>query len=497
MQVELNTIQSCVEFGMRRFGGNEGSFVIIVILTCSRKAYLCLLELEVSMGSRNSCICPANKTVAFVQILCSLALFLLPLLSDAKTFVFKPTTQPAYYSDTANWVNRDYPGRQIVFGDTIAFEINAGFHEVIIDSNLFLEGNCHIGAGLHWTVPPTITLTFMGVSNDPVGLWMDRVRLFADTASLVSIEGRLYFYGVGAKSHGNVNISGSIWADADVSPSGAYSQYLIFNKASISGSCGGIGLVLSCKSLFVDTSAIIFIYSGYTWNGGSLNGDSVLNKGKISLREETGMDCSYMYNEGQINAGFLSGKLNNTGAIEIVQKPINSFTANLWDVVNSGSVSLSGSIYSPISINGVHNTGTFYVSDYLGVTSTLPWLKMNGIIYNSNQWIQDGSMSNAEMNGSYTNTDTFDVRGKIDFNGGTFTNNGTFSFNIPPYDFPLFRIRNHFVNNAIFTGFGALEISGQFDNYGSILLRSPLFPYQKMLIIGDFYNYGSVSISNK
>ncbi len=54
--------------------------------------------------------------------------------SSAKTFLFKPTKQPANYSDTSNWVNRDYPGRQIVFGDTIAFEINAGFHDVIIDS---------------------------------------------------------------------------------------------------------------------------------------------------------------------------------------------------------------------------------------------------------------------------------------------------------------------------------------------------------------------------
>lgn len=436
--------------------------MIVVSFTGTSKAYLYIQEREVKMGSRNVCIWPAGKAVPLALILCSVALFFLPLFSNATTFVFKPTKQPAYYSDTANWVNSDYPGRQIASGDTITFEINSTFTTAIIDSNILVKGFCHIGDSVNWIIPINVTATFQRDISD--GMMLQKIA--SASTSLVKVEGALRLYACNAGFDGITNVTGTIRADAEYNFIFGLWQTATFNDLSVSGSCTGTAVRMYCDSLFVDVGARVAISSGYAFNNGSLHADTIINKGDISLEHETQLYCTYLQNEGRCKAGSLSGKLWNTGSIELVQMPTNSFTADIWDVVNSGTVQIYGSVYAPILISGVNNTGIFRIGNLLNETSSSSWLNLQGQIFNSNLWIQSGNLNVAEMSGDYSNTGIIELYGKTNFNSGTFTNNGTCQFFNPTVEYGVL-ISNTFINNSNFTSYGRLEVVGQFKNYGT------------------------------
>ena len=383
--------------------------------------------------------------------------------SVARTFVFKPVVAQALYSDTANWENRQYPGLQIEYGDTIVFESNGNYQHVIIDTNIIVRGYCHVKDSVYWMVPANTNITFQGLLYESI---IERERLKANTTSEVTVAGKLFFNGAGATLLGIANISGNIVSDADVE-NALYQQKMSLKKAVVSGTVSGIGLQLSADSLAVDSSAVITIHSGYNMNGGSLNATFLHNKGKINLLYETQLTSNTIQNSGVINAGAITGQITNDGTIEVLQFPSNGFTANIHDVINTGTIKLYGSIYAPLMINGVNNEGVFQISDYLNEASANTWVTIEGMVLNTNQWIQTGTAAVAHMQGQFANAGSFYINGKTFFNSGIFTNNAVCVFSASTMT-PAFQLANEFVNNGTLTFYGQVILSGQLKNYGTL-----------------------------
>ncbi len=391
-----------------------------------------------------------------------LALFLLLLTnaSVAKTYVFKPTKQPAYYGDSANWINNDRPSYWIDIGDTIIFEKSAITNEAIIDNSLTIQGFCELKDSVRWIANGWITLGGTFPAEE-----IPELKFVSTPTCYIEINSGLYIFGAIADFGGITKANAPIKCDPlDLEREyrlGGYAFRFIgvgFDTLILHSNLTGFLTRIGCDSLFVSAQSEIRLRPGRNFWTSGLSASTLHNQGNIFLADDSPLNAGFLVNEGSISAGQLTGSVTNFGSIGIQGHPANAYAADLPNLVNYGGFSVLGEFAFPVNINGATNYGTVGLS---GVS------KVNGPIYNYSSWFQSGTNSKLVVKGNILNIGSFTSIGQSEFSEGYFINNGTCYMESTNPDFPII-FNNEFFNNDTLTIKGKLIVKGQFYNFGTL-----------------------------
>ncbi len=295
--------------------------------------------------------------------------------------------------------------------------------------------------------------------------------IIAEDSSLIQIGGQLVLRKHGVFK-GVVAVSGSIFTRSPSHCGYYYCEPVInlsYNELEVSGIFNGSVTQLHGRKLTVNNNGYLKLYPGWEPITSKLSGIYIMNSGKIELTSGVEISADTILNiiGGDIKAGAISGVLKNAGTVYIwgVDR-MNSKTADLRSLENSGSLFIRGWSKYPVYINGAINHGGM---NLYGVA------QINGLVYNYANWYMghdiDGNIMTTYVGANFNNYGYFGYLGKIVLSNGVFNNYAVGTVNLSTMD-------------SRCSSQCSIEISETFNNWG---LCNVVF---RTLIYADFFNWG-------
>jgi hypothetical protein len=349
------------------------------------------------------------------------------------SYVFIPQTDNAVYTDTANWMNGNYPGNNISEDDSILFKTGNGFSVAIINTPVTLFGNCEVDSGVILYINSSFNLAGIGFPSFSAYL------IKARAGSTVVLNGQLTSFGRSGVFDGDVIINGTFLArTTDMNDQTPGCEFDFNAHLIVNGHLGFVLSHISCHFVTVNSTGSIGGFSGYEFWTTSLGIDSLYNSGSLHL-SEVYFTCSVLQNEGSMFTYTISANsvvnngdftISDTSPVQVSDK--QSFIAHL---VNSGGFEIwliklhlatpfvnSQSFFmydGAVLADSIVNNGSFTVEH----TSVIEWQSF--INNGSFVWTAIDANSEDKLQANFVNNGVFTHYGKLRMLDGSFTNTGT------------------------------------------------------------------------
>lgn len=304
--------------------------------------------------------------------------------SLATTYTFRPKNASGFYSDTANWLNGQYPGTFIAGPDTLVIGIWGIYNNCEQDINVNIEGFCRIDSGVHFIIRKSIVLT-VGKQNLPYtwGIWDSRFQSLSNT--LIEVFGSMRIISARPSFGGDVTVAGSLYCY----PAGdTYSNSLtISNIFRVKGYFSGENLSLNAKEMIISSGASIYCSAGQYYFPSTLNVSNLTNDGTINYKDCAINVSGSFLNNGGIGADYISmtGSSINNGSISVDPGFGQNWTlliSQSGNFINAGTVTAGDGLNLKSEFNGaVINAG---IMSFFGGAGHIPEIVViNGTFLNT------------------------------------------------------------------------------------------------------------------
>lgn len=409
--------------------------------------------------------CVMTSSIACIQTLTANSNSIqVTINSGQNTYIFSPQSSNALYTDTANWVDRKYPGLEFSDNDyyEIIFRPNVHFKAGIIDHNLTIyhKASIKIDSGFHLTIMEETSITFTGIFN----------TFIADNSTVININGNLTTHLAGLISEGIVNVNGSLYFSLPYfSIHGR--QHCEFDSLNISGNLWFESAIIVCNRVEINKGGSLSGGPGHFYWEGVLSIGELINDGSLGT-SVLSFSAGTLKNSGSISCNSISfsGNSINSGVIDVSSTfSMESRPYQSSDVIHQhGSFENFGQVTSyttnpfiNVFTGNVINIGTMsFISDADSIHGNL---HIFGTLTNNDSiYVSGGSfISTSQVN----NNGKFIVKGSSRIQSGTFNNTGFCEWK-NPYDNEPSRLQSSFLNTGTFKHWGEIIVGGHFYNGG-------------------------------
>jgi hypothetical protein len=383
------------------------------------------------------------------------------------------------WTDTAQWANQNYPGRNINKLDRVM--IGNGLNP----ASCLLDSSVSFGAGAVLQVSAKGTFTLDSANNAQLGFYNTAADydlapmggLVVDSLGTAFVHANIFAYGSAISNKGTLTVRNKTiyirHVDGDAHFKGSFGNNgNLYNYGTID-----VEEIASANEGFMYNKGLFKLDPGFVEAGSFDNSGILVNDGIMSGHEGRYFLNGNVINNGSISGDYLTvaGYCINKGNLIVSPFAGGRLTIS-GSLINNGGTSTSENLFD-VSITGsVINNGSFNCSKTLSEPSSTDLLPFTI----SGRFTNNGTMnlleSNLIVSGQFTNTKNVSVRGQSTFSSAaTVHNTDQMLLKILP---SLVNGNNllqcPFINKGTITSWGPITVGSQLINTGTIEQKSIL-----------------------